>query len=181
MTIIDLWQPILGSAVALFIVSAVVWMAMPWHKKDYAKIAREDAAAEALIGLEPGTYSFPHCTNPNELKDPALAKKFEDGPVGFLTILPSGVPTMGAKLVLSFAYYLVVGTICAYMITRTLSVDADYLATFRIAGTTAFLAYGVATIQESIWFGRPWSLALKSLWDALIYAGVTGGIFGWLA
>ena len=59
--------------------------------------------------------------------------------------------------------------------------DADYLALFRIAGATSFTAYGIAYLQDSIWFGRPWSITAKNLFDALIYGMLTGGAFGWLA
>jgi hypothetical protein len=58
--------------------------------------------------------------------------------------------------------------------------NASYLAVFRIAGTVTWVAYGVAYIQDSIWFGRPWSITMKSLMDALIYGLLVGGVFGWL-
>jgi hypothetical protein len=123
---------------------------------------------------------LPYCTNPAELKDEALARKFVEGPQAFITVIPNGMPRMGSKLVLSFVYYVVVGMLCAYVLTRTMSVDASYLEVFRISGTVAFIAYGIAYIQDSIWFGRPWSLTSKSLLDAMIYALLTGGAFGWL-
>ena len=73
-----------------------------------------------------------------------------------------------------------VSVICAYLVTRTLGADAEYLSVFRVAGTVAFIANGIAVIPESIWFSRPWSMTLKNMLDALIYALITGGIFGWL-
>jgi len=87
---------------------------------------------------------------------------------------------MGGKLFASFIYYIVVGALCAYFLVMTGSSDADYLETFRITCTVAWIAYGIAYIQDSIWFGRPWSMTLKSLLDALIYGLLTGGVFGWL-
>jgi hypothetical protein len=98
-----------------------------------------------------------------------------------ITVMPPGAPAMGGKLIACFVYYVFVGVLCAYMVSRTLSIDAPYLQVFRIAGTVAFIAYGVAYIQDSIWFGRPVSLTAKSLLDALLYGLVTGGVFGWLA
>ena len=88
---------------------------------------------------------------------------------------------MGPKLLMSFVYYLLVGVLCAYFVTRTVVPGGDYLDVFRVAGTTAFAAYGIAYVQDSIWFGRAWSLTAKSLLDALLYGLVTGGAFGWLA
>ena len=181
MSIADLWLPILASAVIVFVFSALVWMVFPWHKTDFRKFADEDRARNGLQGSEPGYYMVPYCTDPKELEDPEKKQKYIDGPVGFVTIAPSGVPTMGGKLVQSFLYYVVVGIVCAYMVSRTVASGADYLSVFRIAGTTAFLAYGVAYVQDSVWFSRPWSLTAKNLFDALLYGLLTGGVFGWLA
>lgn len=180
MSILDLWQPILAAAVLAFIAGSVIWMFMPWHKTDWKKLPDEDGVSDAMRGVPPGQYNTPHCMDPSDFKNPEMRKKFEDGPVAFITILPSGVPNMGPKLGLMFAYNLLVAILCAYFVTRTLTPAADYLAVFRISGTVAFVAYGIAYVQESIWFGRPWSATMKTFLDALIYAGVTGGAFGWL-
>ena len=181
MSILSLWQPILASAVAVWFLSALVWMVFPWHKSDFSKIGDEEAVRSAMKGLSPGFYNVPHCVSQAELKDPEMQKKFADGPLAFITIVPSGVPQMGGKMLASFAYNLFVGVLAAYMVTRTASPEAGYLEIFRIAGTTCWIAYGVAYIQDSIWFGRPVSITLKSLFDALLYALVAGGFFGWLA
>ncbi len=180
MSIISLWLPILVSAVFIFITSAVIWMAMPWHKSDFRKAGDEDAARAALKGSAPGQYMLPYCVDPKGLEAPGMKQKFIDGPLAYITVVPNGLPQMGKKLVLSFLYYIGVGILCAYFVTRTVAVDADYLAVFRIAGTVAWIAYGIAYVQDSIWFGRPWSLTLKGMFDALIYALLTGGVFGWL-
>jgi hypothetical protein len=180
MTIMTLWQPILVSAVLTFIAGAVIWMVMPWHKTDWKKTADEEAVREALKSTGPGMYSLPHC-EPAQFKDPDMQQKFKDGPQAFITVVPSGLPQMGGKLLLMFVYNLLVGIMCAYFVSRTVVHGADYLTIFRISGTVAFTAYGFAYIQESVWFGRSWSLTGKTFLDALIYAVLTGGAFGWLA
>ena len=180
MSIISLWLPILVSAIFVFIASALVWMAMPWHKKDFQKAGDEDAVRAALKGSAPGQYMLPYCVDPKALEDPQMKQKFIDGPLAYISVVPNGVPQMGSKLLFSFIYYLGVGVLCAYFVTRTLAGDADYLTVFRVAGTVAWVAYGVAYVQDSVWFGRPWPLTLKGLFDALIYALLTGGVFGWL-
>ena len=181
MGIMTLWMPILASSVIVFIMSALVWTVLPWHKKDYKQTANEEAVRAALSGNAPGLYVLPYCKDPAEFKNPDIAQKFVDGPQGFITIVPNGMPQMGLKLALSFVQNVVVGIVCAYMVTRTLSPDAEYLAVFRIAGATAFIAYGMAYLQESTWFGRPWSVTVKNLFDAFLYGLLTGGAFGWLA
>ena len=68
----------------------------------------------------------------------------------------------------------------AYVTGRTLAPEAEYLQVFRVAGTVAWLTYGWGRIMESVWFGLPWSQQVKQLFDAMLYALVTAGTFGWL-
>ena len=181
MSIAALWLPILVSAALVFVVSAIIWMVMPWHKTDFKQCGDEEGVRKAMRGHAPGYYLLPYVIDQKELKKPEVEQKFKEGPLAYITVIPNGLPKMGSKLVMSFLYYIVVGIICAYFVSRTATPDMSYLATFRIAGTVAFVSYGVAYFQESIWFGRPWSVTAKSLLDALIYALLTGGTFGWLA
>jgi hypothetical protein len=180
MSIADLWLPILVSAIIVFVVSARVWMVLPWHRSDFRKLPEEEPLRGIMQGLGAGCYTVPFCTDPAELKDETVQQKYIEGPLAFITIGQNGLPRMGPKLAASFGYYVAVGIACAYMVSRTLSAGTPYLEVFRIAGTTAFLAYGIAYVQDSIWFSRPWSLTAKNVLDALIYALLTGGAFGWL-
>jgi hypothetical protein len=68
----------------------------------------------------------------------------------------------------------------AYLAFHTLPSGAEYLTVFRVTGTATFMAYGLGTIPESVWFGRPWSSYFLGAFDALLYALIAGGIFGWL-
>ena len=181
-TIGALWLPILLSSIAVWVASAIIWMVMPHHKSDYSKFPDEDAARQALgpQDLAPGFYNIPHIGAPSDLKDPEVIRKFEEGPVGFFTVLPRGVPTMGSKIMLSVVFYFVISIVVAYLASRTLDPGADYLAVFRVTGTVAWLAYGTATVPDAIWFGRPWSGIGKGLLDALAYGLLTAGFFGWL-
>ena len=55
--------PALISAVALFIGSFLMWMVLPFHRKDWAKLKKEDEFLDAVkaISIEPGSYMFPAC------------------------------------------------------------------------------------------------------------------------
>jgi hypothetical protein len=177
-TIGSLWPAILLSAVLVWVASFVVWVVLPHHKRDYKGLPDEKAAREGLGPLDPGQYNIPHLESRSDLKRPEVVKMFADGPVGFLTVLPRGVPAMGKSMALSFIYYLAVGFIVAYVASRTLSANMEYLAVFRITGTVSWVAYGLAVVPDAIWFGRPWSFVWKMLFDALVYALLTAGAFG---
>lgn len=180
MGILDLWLPAVASAGVTFIASAIIWTGLKWHNRDYRKAGDEEAVRAALRGAEPGYYLVPYCMDPGEFKQAGTRQKYEEGPQAYITVIPNGVPKMAPKLVSAFVFFLFVGILCAYFVSRTLAPDADYLAVFRVAGTAAFIAHGIAIIPESIWFGRPWPMTLKTLLDALIYGLLTGGVFGWL-
>ncbi len=178
-TIPALIPPILLATALAWIASALIWTVLPWHKKDFARLPDEAATLGALKAqnLAAGQYVFPHTTSPGDMKEPGVRQKFEEGPAGFMTVLPRGVPAMGKAMALSAVFNVVVSIAVAYLASRTLAAGADYMAVFRVTGAVAWMAYGAAVIPEAIWFGRPWSSTFKGLGDALIYALLTAGAF----
>lgn len=181
-SIMSLWLPIVLSAVFVFVVSSIIHMVFKYHANDFVKLPDEDGVMAALgkFGIPPGNYAMPRAGSMKEMGEPAYLEKYEKGPVAFLTVLPSGSPGMGKELTLWFLYSLLVGIFAAYVAGRALAPGAEYLAVHRFAGVTAFGGYGLALIQNSIWYKRSWSSTLKSVFDALLYGTVTGGTFGWL-
>jgi hypothetical protein len=87
---------------------------------------------------------------------------------------------MGKFLGQWFAYCLLIGFFVAYLTGRTLGPGTHYLAVFRVAGTAAFLAYGLGNLSNSIWKGQPWSMTIKESLDGLVFGLLTAGTFGWL-
>ncbi|MFC1480766.1 hypothetical protein ACFL6E_00790 [Candidatus Neomarinimicrobiota bacterium] len=178
-TIGSLWLAIVVSAVFVWIGSAIMHMVLPHHKTDYAGLP-DEGAVSGLADVPPGRYDFPHIADMKDMKDEGVIARFSAGPVGFVTIIPKGIVPMGKNLGLSFVHNLVVGFLVAYITAATLGADATYLAVFRVAGFSAWLAYSWAFIPDAIWFGRPWSDVLKYMIDGLVYACLTAGVFGWL-
>jgi hypothetical protein len=178
---LQLWLPILLSAVFVFIASSVIHMVLPYHRNDFRRLEKEDEVMDALrpFGIEPGEYVFPHMGEPKECESDAFKEKLSRGPVGFLTVM-SGEFEMGKSLLLWFIYCLLIGLFAAYVGGLALEPDAHYLAVFRIIGTVAFGAYALALLQNSIWYKRAWGTTLKSVADGFIYAAITAGTFGWL-
>jgi hypothetical protein len=181
-SILALWLPILVSAILVFVVSSIIHMVLPYHRGDFKKVPDEDGVMDAMrkFSIPPGEYIFPHAGSMKGMSDPAFVAKIERGPVAFLTVMRPGPPTMAGNLVLWFLYSVLVGAMAAYIAGRALPPGAPYLAAFRFAGATAFAAYALALIQNSIWDKRAWSTTLKFLFDGLVYALLTGGAFGWL-
>src|SRR5438552_15453982 len=147
-----LWLPILLSTVIVFFASFIMHMVLAYHKSDYRKLPDEDHVTDALrsAGVTPGpAYFFPYCSF-KEMKSPPVIEKFKRGPVGLLTMLPSGPPAMGKNMVEWFLYCVVISIFAAYLSGNSLTSETFFLHVFRLGGTVASLRYGAAHAQESI-------------------------------
>jgi len=176
-----LWLPIVLAAVIVLVASSIMHMVLPYHHGDYKKLPDEDKALAALRGasLPRGLYIFPFGTH-KDMKSPAMQEKYRQGPVGTLTVFPSGPPAIPKFMALWFMYCLIIGFFVAYLTFHTVARGENYLAVFRVAGTAAFLAYGLGNLSNGIWKGQPWSSVIKEVIDGLIYGLLTAGTFGWL-
>jgi len=176
-----LWLPILLSAVIVFVASSIMHMLLPYHRSDYQQLPEEGKLLAALraAGLKRGLYLFPFATH-KEMKSPALMEKYKQGPVGMMTVLPSGPPVMPKFLGMWFIYCLIIGFFVAYLTGRTVTSGAHYLVVFRVAGTAGFLAYGLGHLSNGIWKGQPWGMTIKEVIDGLVYGLLAAGTFGWL-
>jgi hypothetical protein len=179
-----LWLPIVVGAVLVFVVSSLVHMVFQWHKSDCHGLPDEARTMDVLRpqNLAPGMYVIPYASSMKDCGTPEMMAKYQAGPVGFLTVLPKGVPNIGKSLIQWFVYTLLVGALTGYVAWHTLGTGADvaYLQVFRITGAIAFGIYGLASSIDSIWKGMPWGSSLKYMFDGLLYAFCTAGAFGWL-
>jgi len=180
--ITQLWLPILLGGVLAWFMSALIHMVLKYHNSDYQALPNEGEVQQAVGNgqLRPGFYSFPHCSDMSEMKNPAIQEKFTQGPVGFLAIFPNGMPAMGKLLIQQMAFFVIGCALIAYLAALSLPAGATYLTVFRFVGTAAFVAFGWANVPYSIWMGHPWSTTARYLLDALLYALVVAGAFAWL-
>jgi hypothetical protein len=175
-------MPIVAAAVLVFIVSSIIHMVLPWHRSDYKGLSNEDEVRAAIRkgNAGPGLYMIPYCSDMKAMGSPETKKKWEEGPVGHLTLRPTGMFAMGPSLAQWFVYSLVISFFAAYVAGHVLGSGTPYLVVFRVVGTVAWLGYSGGNAASSIWMGRPWSVTIKELIDGLLYGMVTAGAFGWL-
>ena len=176
--------PIVVSAIVVFVASFVIHMVLGYHKTDLRKLpdAQEDEILAVMhrLNLPPADYGVPHPGSPDRMKDPAFVAKMTKGPIVFMTVTPGESPNMGRPLALWFVYTLVVTFFAAYITSRAVTPATDYLTVFRFIGTSAFMGYALGQIPESIWWRRGWTRTFISVFDSLVYAVLTAGVFGWL-
>lgn len=179
-SVVSLWLPILVAAALVFVVSSIIHTVLTYHQSDFEAVPDEDAVRAGLRGIPPGDYVVPHADSKAERRSEAFQAKMKEGPIAFMTVFPAGESGMGTSLVQWFLYCVLVGLFAGYVAGTALPAGAEYLSVFQIVGTVAFAGYGLALLQNSIWLRRKWSSTLKSIFDALVYALLTAGTFGWL-
>jgi hypothetical protein len=177
-----LWLPIVVSAVFVFIALVIIHALFGWHKDDMTAVPGEDKVMETLRGLnvQPGDYRFPFGRTTAEMTTPEFEAKTKAGPVGILSILPSGGMNMGKQLGQWLVYALFIAVIVAYVTGRTHARGAPHLEVFRVSGVVTFCCYVVAHWQNWIWWGKGTRFTLTNSLDGLLFALVTGATFGWL-
>lgn len=178
----SLLLPMLVSAVVVFIASFILHMVIPFHRNDIKKVPREDEFLAAIRGfnLPAGDYAAPHADSPAAMKDPEFIEKRAKGPTVIMTTSPGAPPPMSVHLTKWFIYCVVVSLFAAYIASRTLPAGTEYMQVFRIVGTTAFMGYALALLQNWIWWMKDGGATFRSMIDGLAYALLTAGVFGWL-
>ena len=179
--LLTLWLPIVVSALFVFVVSSIIHMALPWHQGDYRKMPNEDQVMDALrpFKIPRGDYLVPRGDSMKDMKTPEFKARRQRGPV-FTATFMSGEMAVGRSMFLWFVYLLVISYFTAYVGAHAGAFSPVSVHSRRIIGITAFLGYGGALCQASIWFQRSWGTTIRSLIDSVIYAAVTAATFAWL-
>ena len=181
-SIVSLWLPILLSGIAVFVISSVIHVVLPYHRSDFKKVAQEDEVMAALrqFKIVPGDYYMPYSGNLEAMKEPAYLEKMEKGPVAVMTVMKNGQQSMAGSLTQWFVLGLLISVLTGYLAGSVLSSGATPWRVFCFVSLTAFLGHAMALAQQSIWYGRCWLATFKSIFDGVMYAVVTGGVFAWL-
>lgn len=181
-SLMQLWIPIVAGGLLVWFASGLIHMALKYHNSDYLELDNEDEVAAALKkgSPSPGVYTTPFCVDMSKMKEESMQQRFKEGPVAFITVFPKGMPPMGKLMGQQIAYSIVGCLFIAYCATLALAPGAEYMTVFRFVAAVGFLTFGWATIPFGIWYGLRWPTIFKYLLDALIYALVAAGVFGWL-
>ncbi len=178
----ELWLPIVVSAVACFAVSALAWTVLPHHRGEWRRLPTEAVVLEALRqhAPHPGLYAVPY-TMGADLNRADLKLALEKGPVGFLTIRENGAPKRALMYLQTLVFFTATSTLCGFVAWHAgLRYGAPPRLVFEIVGAVAAMTHTLGSVQESVWFGRPWKSWFKQLTDGLVFAVITAGVFSWM-
>jgi hypothetical protein len=175
--LLDLWLPILVSAVVVFVASFLAWMVLPHHTADVRKLPDEPSFTAHLkgLGLEPGTYMWPNCEDPAEMRSADYKQRYQDGPWGSMIV--TNKPNFGRNLGVTFLFYIAVGIVVAYLTSEARAPGAEFLPVFQVASTVAVIAYCFGGLPHALFFGRPLRFIITETIDGLVYGLITGLIF----
>lgn len=199
--LLPLWLPIVLSAAAVWIVSLVLSMALPHHKRDWIELPESLAGGGAgsggsedgfmaylrASGIKPGNYLFPDFRDPKSMKSEKVQKALNEGPVGHLSLWPTPL-TMGGKIAGTFVVYLVASALIGYLTRVALQAGqgaasslppASFAKVFQVAATGGVLAYCFSFIPSALWWGAYKRTIVANVVDGIVYAAITGAIFAW--
>jgi hypothetical protein len=181
-TIAELWQPILLSAVLSFFSGFVLYMLVPLHAKDWRALPDEAGLMSRMreAKVEPGNYLFPCPATPKEMATPEFNAKLEQGPVGIAIVRAGGRVSLGPQLAKMMVYHLVVSVMVAYLAGRALGPGTEYLRVFQVAGTVAVLSYTAGIFPFAIWYQPSSRYVINQVLDGIVWGLLTAGAFGWL-
>lgn len=186
-----LWLPILLAGVAVWIASAIAWMAIGHHKKDRDPLPNEPEFMDALRGMNipPGVYGFPdfckHDNLPRKERMAALKELYDTRPMGLLRIW--GEMNMGLNMLLTFLFYIITSAVIAYLAWAALphasaqipgaESSSIFWKVFQVTGTAGILAYCFATFPGDLWFQNKRRAMVMNVIDGIVFGLITGVIF----
>ncbi|MCR9075114.1 MAG: hypothetical protein NXI07_03665 [bacterium] len=175
--LVDLWLPIIIATVSVFFASSIIWMLLPYHKKDIQFLPNEEelTAKVSEMNIKPGLYMFPNCQNAKDYKSEAYLAKWEAGPWGIITVQP-GQPNFGMNLLKTFLAYLVITIFVAYITAASTRGGADYLAVFQVAGAAGVLGHCMGGLAGDFFLGKPTRFIITGFIDGVIFALITAGV-----
>jgi hypothetical protein len=183
-----LWLPILLSAAAVWLASAVAWMSLPHHRHDWKALPDEAGFYRALdaLGIPPGNYGFPHVPDRARANDPEVKRRWDAGQIGLLSIW--GRTRMGRNMFATFLVFLAVSLLMAYTGWTALAggvggpgqAGPSFGRVWRVMGAMGVLAYSFAFIPNGIWFGQYRRAIAMNVLDGVAYGLIAGAIFAGL-
>jgi len=175
--LMDLWLPVLVATICVFFASSIIWMILPYHKKDIQFLPNEGELTSKVLemNIKPGLYMFPNCQTSDEMRSDEYKERFEKGPWGTITVM-GAKPNFGLNLLKTFIAYLVITIFVAYITAASTQGGADYLAVFQVAGAAGILGHCMGGLAGDFFLGKPTRFIFTSFIDGVIFAMITAGV-----
>ena len=158
----------------LFVWSAVLWMALPWHTA-FRSFSNEDALMHALTDgfKQPGMYTIPGGYEIGTAEQKmAAAEKIAKGPVVFASVRPARVGSLTAMFVRQAIIQFVTAFVLVLLLRR--AAPTGFARTVWFSAGVG-LTGGIATrVAEWNWWGFPTGYTAMQVADMVIGFALAG-------
>ena len=177
--IIAHWMPILASAAAVWVASAIAWMAINHHADDMKSLTPDaESKLSNLVkahNIAPGVYGYPDfkkCKGQSPEERKAAMKE----PMGILRVWKP--INMSRPMILSFLFYIFIGVLIAYLGTAAgIPAVGPFSHAFRVFGTAGVLAHACGGVVCNMWFQESRRAMILNFVDGVVYGLITGAVF----
>lgn len=176
-SLMELWLPILIASVCVFFASSIIWMILPYHKKDIQFLPNEGELTSKVseMNIKPGLYMFPNCQDAKDMKSEEFRAKWNAGPWGMITV-QGQQPNFPMNLLKTFLAYLFITIFVAYIAGVALPKGAEYMQVFQVIGAAAVLGHCMGGLAGDFFLGKPTRFIITGFVDGVIFAMITAGV-----
>lgn len=176
----SLWLAVILSGAAVWIASALGWMLVGHHGRDWDRLPEEPKVLDTLrnLGIPPGSYGFPYMASHKEANTPEGREKWAKGPLGTIRIW--GPTNMGKNMALTALLFLVVSGLIGFQASLCLPRGAGFVKVFQVTGIAGVLAYSFAFIPGDLWFQAKLRATFMNVVDGIVFGLITGVVFATL-
>jgi hypothetical protein len=167
-------------AVAIFLVSFVWHMVLPFSETGFHNLPHEEVLTAAMrLGISaPGIYMFPGM-DPTKRSDPAEMKRYSEsflrGPTGLIIFRPGGTEFSFPELLVNQFFF---GMLAALVMSCLLAMSAGSLASYgqRVLFVALVALFGCVVIDLPYWnwYGFPGNYTVAHLAGMVLTWGITG-------
>lgn len=176
-----LWIPILISAVAVWITSAIAWMALGHHNKDFKSLPTEaERELKAWVkkhNVESGVYGYPNFHESKNRPKEEMAALMKE-PMGMLRVW--ALKGMAKPMIYGFLFMIFICVLIGYLGYVALPRGTEFMQVFRVLGTAGVLAHCCGGVIGNMWFQESKRAMVLNFIDGVVYGLITGAVFAWL-
>lgn len=175
--------PALLAAIAVFIWTAISWMAIGWHEVDMKGITDTSLAQQMQTSMtEPGIYIYPgYSETGEELSMEEWNKLRKAGPmVHFMVYDPAGAEwSMGTSMIKSFIINFIAAFIAGVLLMMTLAQNPSFWRRVIFVMLLGMFAAFVGPFIEWNWWSFPTGYSMVNAIDLCVTWFFAGLVLAW--
>jgi hypothetical protein len=179
----NLVVPSLLAAVAVFIWTAISWMALGWHNVDMKSISDSTLAQQMQTSMtEPGIYIYPgYEVSGQELSMDEWSELRKAGPiVHFMVYDPQGAEwNMGTSMLKSFIINFISAFIAAVLLMMTLAQNPSFMRRAIFVMMLGLFAGFVVHFMNWNWWHMAFGFTIINVIDACVTWFIGGLVLAW--